>query len=39
MSGRAIRPGDAVYKPNPRPIPVNADAMILACAMMDAAPL
>ncbi|CAB3795894.1 hypothetical protein LMG28614_04252 [Paraburkholderia ultramafica] len=37
MSGRAIRPGDAVYKPNPRPVPVNADAMILVCALMDAA--
>ena len=39
MSGRAIKPGDAVYKPNPRPTPVNADAMILACVLRDAATL
>ena len=37
MSGQAIRPGDAVYKPNPRPTPVNADAMILASVLRDAA--
>jgi hypothetical protein len=30
MSGRAIRPGDAIYKPRPcRPAPLNAGAMIL----------
>jgi hypothetical protein len=37
MSGQAIHPGDAVYKPNPRPTPVNADAMILASVLRDAA--
>jgi hypothetical protein len=36
MSGQAIRPGDAVYKPNPRPTPVNGDAMILASVLRDA---
>jgi hypothetical protein len=39
MSGQAIRPGDAVYKPNPRPTPVNAEAMILASVLRDALPL
>ncbi|CAD6532685.1 DUF3331 domain-containing protein [Paraburkholderia sabiae] len=37
MSGQAIHPGDAVYKPNPRPAPVNAEAMILASVLRDAA--
>ncbi|MBP0588673.1 DUF3331 domain-containing protein [Paraburkholderia sp. LEh10] len=36
MSGQAIHPGDAVYKPNARPAPVNAEAMILACVLRDA---
>ncbi|CAE6816651.1 hypothetical protein R75465_05637 [Paraburkholderia aspalathi] len=37
LSGRAIRPGDAVYKPRPcRPEPRNADAMILTSALDDA---
>lgn len=36
MSGQAIHPGDAVYKPNPRPTPVNGDAMILASVLRDA---
>jgi len=36
MSGQAIRPGDAVYKPNPRPTPVNGDAMILASVLRGA---
>ncbi|MFL9961233.1 DUF3331 domain-containing protein [Paraburkholderia sediminicola] len=37
MSGRPIRPGDAVYKPRPcRPAPCNAGAMILTSAL-DAA--
>jgi hypothetical protein len=36
MSGQAIRPGDAVYKPNPRPAPVNGDAMILATVLREA---
>lgn len=39
MSGQPIRPGDAVYKPNPRPAPVNGDAMILACVLRDTATL
>ncbi|SAK53309.1 hypothetical protein AWB79_02006 [Caballeronia hypogeia] len=33
MSGRAIRPGDAVYGPNSRPIPRNLGAMILASVL------
>ena len=36
MSGQAIHPGDAVYRPNPRPTPVNGDAMILASVLRDA---
>ena len=37
MSGRPIRPGDAVYKPRPcRPVPRNAGAMILTSALDDA---
>jgi len=37
MSGQAIAPGDAIYKPRPcRPRPRNADAMILA-TVLDAA--
>jgi hypothetical protein len=37
MSGRPIRPGDAVYKPRPcRPARRNADAMILTSALDDA---
>ncbi|WP_109479729.1 DUF3331 domain-containing protein [Paraburkholderia sp. C35] len=36
MSGQAIHPGDAVYKPNPRPTPVNGDAMILASVLRGA---
>ena len=37
MSGQVIQPGDAVYKPNPRPAPVNAEAMILASVLRGAA--
>ena len=37
MSGRSIRPGDAVYKPRPcRLAPRNASAMILTSALDDA---
>ena len=37
MSGRPIRPGDAVYKPRfGRSAPRNADAMILTSALDDA---
>ncbi|MFM0270976.1 DUF3331 domain-containing protein [Paraburkholderia aspalathi] len=37
MSGRPIRPGDAVYKPRPcRPAPRNVGAMILTSALDDA---
>jgi hypothetical protein len=37
LSGRPIRPGDAVYKPRLcRPAPRNADAMILTSALDDA---
>lgn len=37
ISGRPIRPGDAVYKPRPcRPQPRNAGAMILTSALDDA---
>ncbi|SAK76045.1 DUF3331 domain-containing protein [Caballeronia ptereochthonis] len=39
MSGCAIRPGDAVYAPNPRPVPCNAGAMILASVLDQATPL
>ncbi|MBB5469750.1 hypothetical protein OKW30_005607 [Paraburkholderia sp. Clong3] len=39
MSGQAINPGDAVYKPISRPTPINAEAMILACVVHDAATL
>ncbi|MGF6931920.1 hypothetical protein OKW41_001059 [Paraburkholderia sp. UCT70] len=39
MSGQAINPGDAVYKPTSRPTPINAEAMILACVVHDAATL
>ena len=35
ISRRAIGPGDAVYKPDCRAAPVNADAMILACVIND----
>ena len=39
MSGDAIRPGDQVYAPNPRPVPSNAGAMILASVLDQATPL
>lgn len=39
MSGREIRPGDQVYGPNPRPVPSNAGAMILASVLDQAASL
>jgi hypothetical protein len=36
LSGRPIRPGDAVYRPRlGRPAPRNADAMILTSALDD----
>ncbi|BAN27839.1 DUF3331 domain-containing protein [Caballeronia insecticola] len=38
MSGCAISPGDAVYGPNPRPVPSNAGAMILASVLDQATP-
>jgi hypothetical protein len=38
MSGRAIRAGDAIYKPRPcRPAPLNAGAMILRAVVHAAA--
>jgi len=37
MSGQSISPGDAIYKPNSRSAPINADAMILACVLREAA--
>ncbi|WP_081103939.1 DUF3331 domain-containing protein [Burkholderia anthina] len=36
ISGRPVRPGDAVYQPRGRPRPLNADAMILASALHEA---
>lgn len=39
MSGCAILPGDHVYAPNPRPVPSNAGAMILASVLDQAEPL
>lgn len=39
MSGCEIRPGDRVYGPNPRPVPGNAGAMILASVLDQATPL
>lgn len=37
MSGRAIRPGDAIYKPRPcRPAPLNTGAMILRSVLHEA---
>lgn len=37
MSGRAIRPGDAIYKPRPcKPAPLNAGAMILQRVLNEA---
>ncbi|SPB13576.1 ribosomal protein S14 [Caballeronia novacaledonica] len=39
MSGREIRPGDQVYGPNPRPVPGNLGAMILASVLDQATPL
>ncbi|WP_321796926.1 DUF3331 domain-containing protein [Caballeronia sp. J97] len=33
MSGSEIQPGDHVYSPNPRPVPGNAGAMILASVL------
>jgi hypothetical protein len=40
MSGRAIGPGDAIYRPRPcRPAPLNAGAMILRCVLNEAVPL
>ncbi|MFM0323299.1 DUF3331 domain-containing protein [Caballeronia glebae] len=38
MSGCAINPGDHVYAPNPRPVPRNAGAMILASVLDQATP-
>ncbi|BBQ02257.1 hypothetical protein BSFA1_73850 (plasmid) [Burkholderia sp. SFA1] len=38
MSGGAIAPGDHVYAPNPRPVPGNMGAMILA-SVLDQTPL
>jgi hypothetical protein len=39
MSGRTIQPGEPVYKPNGRPVPRNAEAMILVSVLDDATPL
>jgi hypothetical protein len=39
MSGREIRPGDHVYGPDPRPVPSNAGAMILASVLDQATSL
>jgi hypothetical protein len=39
MSGCPILPGDHVYGPNPRPVPSNAGAMILASVLEQAEPL
>jgi hypothetical protein len=39
MSGVEIRPGDRVYGPNPRPVPGNAGAMILASVLDQATSL
>lgn len=37
MSGRPVRPGDAVYKPRAcRPMPINSDAMILRSVLEEA---
>ncbi|MBB3261685.1 hypothetical protein F4827_006569 [Paraburkholderia bannensis] len=37
MSGRAIQPGDAIYKPRPCwPAPLNAGAMILRSVLHEA---
>jgi hypothetical protein len=37
VSGRAIRPGDAIYKPRPcRPAPLNVGAMILERVVNEA---
>ncbi|MBR8060424.1 DUF3331 domain-containing protein [Burkholderia dolosa] len=34
VSGRAVQPGDAIYRPRPtRPVPLNAGAMILASVL------
>ncbi|SAK48554.1 hypothetical protein AWB76_01215 [Caballeronia temeraria] len=38
MSGGQIHPGDRVYAPNPRPVPGNAGAMILASVLDQATP-
>jgi len=38
MSGRAIHPGDAIYKPRAcRPVPLNAGAMILQSVLNEVA--
>ncbi|MEJ8797443.1 DUF3331 domain-containing protein [Trinickia caryophylli] len=39
MSGKAIARGDSVYRPSNRPLPRNAEAMILASVLEAAAPL
>ncbi|RKE35742.1 uncharacterized protein DUF3331 [Paraburkholderia sp. BL23I1N1] len=40
MSGRAIQPGDAIYKPRPcRPAPLNTGAMILRTVLDKAVAL
>jgi hypothetical protein len=39
MSGSTILPGDHVYAPNPRPVPSNAGAMILASVLDEAEPV
>ncbi|OAJ54925.1 hypothetical protein A6V36_08815 [Paraburkholderia ginsengiterrae] len=37
VSGRAIQPGDAIYKPRPcRPVPLNSGAMILRTVLDSA---
>jgi hypothetical protein len=37
MSGRAIQPGDEIYKPRPcRPAPLNVGAMILSAVVNEA---
>ncbi|MCG7400856.1 MULTISPECIES: DUF3331 domain-containing protein [Caballeronia] len=38
MSGVEIRRGDRVYAPNPRPVPGNAGAMILASVLDELTP-
>jgi hypothetical protein len=38
LSGKAIRRGDIVFRPQARPIPLNVDAMILASVVDGLAP-